>query len=204
MKYNYAISLTDIWHSGNFPNQNGDSMWKVAGYITIERDWAPTVFFLCLYNIAFQIVNCYRRKVGNNTIKMLHSIATQINIGRYWPHYDVTLFPTPSWNWNALLLILLGVIISTEVWYVAINRLDFKTSSLTELKFMAFHYANTCFKRIIISRTEYSFLSKQPVKSVRKTVGFLSLNRISELIWDNESYERRAPSDSSSEDQESF
>jgi hypothetical protein len=73
-----------------------------------------------------------------------------------------------------------------------------------ELKYVAFHYVNTCFKCVIISRTEYSFLSKQSVKSVRKTAGFLSLNRISELIWDNESYKTRAPRDISSDDEGSF
>ena len=56
-----------------------------------------------------------------------------------------------------------------------------KTSSLTELKYMAFHYVTTCFKCIIIRRTEYSLLSKQSVMSVRKTAGLLSLNRLSGL-----------------------
>jgi hypothetical protein len=36
--------------------------------------------------------------------------------------------------------------------------------------------------------------------SVPKRVGFLSLNRISELVLDSEIYEAGAPSDSSSED----
>jgi hypothetical protein len=28
LKYNYAISLTDIWHSGPYPSQNRDSTWQ--------------------------------------------------------------------------------------------------------------------------------------------------------------------------------
>jgi hypothetical protein len=40
--------------------------------------------------------------------------------------------------------------------------------------------------------------------SVRKRAGFLSLNRISELVLDSESYEAGAPSDSSSEDEGGF
>jgi len=39
---------------------------------------------------------------------------------------------------------------------------------------------------------------------VRKKAGFLSLNWISELVLDNESYEAGAPSDSSSEDEGGF
>ena len=50
---------------------------------------------------------------------------------------------------------------------------------------MDFQYVTTCFKCIIICRTEYLFLSKQPVMSVRKTAGFLSLNRLSEMVWDS-------------------
>ena len=57
----------------------------------------------------------------------------------------------------------------------------------------------TCFKHVIISWTEYSFLSKQSVMSVPKRAWILYLNRISELVWYNESYEVGAPSDSSSE-----
>jgi len=45
-------------------------------------------------------------------------------------------------------------------------------------------------------------LSKLSVMSVRQE--FLSLNRISELVWDSECYEAVAPSDSSSEDEECF
>jgi len=62
----------------------------------------------------------------------------------------------------------------------------------------------TRFKCLIINRTEYSFLSQQSVKSVRKRAGFLSLNRVSELVWDNESYEAEAPSDDTSEDERGF
>jgi hypothetical protein len=40
--------------------------------------------------------------------------------------------------------------------------------------------------------------------NVRNRAGFLSLNRISELVWDSESYEARAPSDNSSEDKGGF
>ena len=69
---------------------------------------------------------------------------------------------------------------------------------------MGFHYVNTCFICVIISRTEYSFLSKQTMKIVPQRAVFLSLNRISELIWDIESYEARAPSDSSSEKEGKF
>ena len=61
------------------------------------------------------------------------------------------------------------------------------------------------FKRIIIiSRTEYSFLNKQSVKSAHKTTGFLSLNWISELFWDSESYEAGAPSDNNCDDESDF
>jgi len=40
--------------------------------------------------------------------------------------------------------------------------------------------------------------------SVRKKAWILSLNRITELVWDKESYEAVAPSDSSSEDEGGF
>jgi hypothetical protein len=56
--------------------------------------------------------------------------------------------------------------------------------SLIELKYMV---VNTRFKCVIISWTEYEFLSKQSAMSVRKAAGFLSLNRISELVWDSKS-----------------
>ena len=54
----------------------------------------------------------------------------------------------------------------------------------------------------MISRTEYSFLSQQSVMSApAKTARFLSPNRISELVWDSESEEAGAPSDSFFEDE---
>jgi len=59
---------------------------------------------------------------------------------------------------------------------------------------MAFH-CFTCSNCIIISRTEYSFLSQQSAMSVGKTAGFLSSNRVSELLWDSESGETGASSD---------
>jgi hypothetical protein len=70
-----------------------------------------------------------------------------------------------------------------------------------ELKYITFHYMTTCLKCVIISRNEYSFLGKQSLISVRKSKrpGFLSINLISELVWDSESYEAGAPSDSSCE-----
>ena len=43
---------------------------------------------------------------------------------------------------------------------------------------MALFYVSTCFKRVTISRIEYSFLSQQSEMSVCKRAGFLSLNRI--------------------------
>jgi hypothetical protein len=65
-------------------------------------------------------------------------------------------------------------------------------------------HVTTCFKCIIISRTEYSFLSMQSVMSVCKRAGFLSLNQISELVWDSQSYDARAPRDNSSEEEGGF
>ena len=73
-----------------------------------------------------------------------------------------------------------------------------------ELKYMAFHYVTTHFKCVIITWTKHSFLSQQSVKSVHKTAGFLSLNQISELVWDSESYEAGAPNDNTSEDKGGF
>jgi hypothetical protein len=72
-----------------------------------------------------------------------------------------------------------------------------------ELKYITFHYM-TCFKCVIISRAEYSFLRKKALMSGRKRAGFLSLNRISELVWDGDSYEAEAPCDSSCEDKGGF
>jgi len=40
--------------------------------------------------------------------------------------------------------------------------------------------------------------------NVHKTAGFLSLDRISELVWDSESYKAGAPSDNNSEDDGGF
>jgi len=59
-------------------------------------------------------------------------------------------------------------------------------SSLIQLKYMAFHYVITCFKCIIISQNEYSFLSKQFAMSVFKTAGFMFINGVSEKVWDSE------------------
>jgi len=64
---------------------------------------------------------------------------------------------------------------------------------------MAFHYMNKFLKRVITSRTEYSILSKQSGKIVRKRALVLSLIQTSELILDKEIFEARAQSDSSSE-----
>ena len=60
---------------------------------------------------------------------------------------------------------------------------------------MAFQCVATCSSFVIITHTEYSFLSKQIAMSVRKTAGFLSPNRISQLVWDSESEEAGASSD---------
>jgi len=61
---------------------------------------------------------------------------------------------------------------------------------------MAFHCVTTCSSCEIISWTEYSFLIQQSAMSVRKRAGFLSPNRISELVWDSGSEEAGASSDS--------
>jgi hypothetical protein len=45
------------------------------------------------------------------------------------------------------------------------------------------------FNFLMISRTEYTFLSQQSAMSVCKRAGFLSPNRISELVCDRESEE---------------
>jgi len=60
---------------------------------------------------------------------------------------------------------------------------------------MAFQRVITCSNFVIISPTEYSFVSQQIAMSVRKRAGFLSPNRISELVWDSESEEAGASSD---------
>ena len=69
---------------------------------------------------------------------------------------------------------------------------------------MAFHCVATC-SNCVISRTEYSFLSQQSVMSaLGRKASFLSPNRISELVWDSESEEAGASSDSFSEDEGGF
>jgi len=47
----------------------------------------------------------------------------------------------------------------------------------------------------MISRTEYSFLSQQSAMSVHKRAGFLSLQQISEVVWDSENEGVGASSD---------
>ena len=60
---------------------------------------------------------------------------------------------------------------------------------------MEFQRITTCSNFVILSQTEYSFLSQQSAMSVGKTAGFLSSNRVSELLWDSESEETAASSD---------
>ena len=63
----------------------------------------------------------------------------------------------------------------------------------------------TTFSNCMISRTEYSFLSQQSVISALRTKArFLSVNRISELVWDSKREEAGTPSNSFSEDKEGF
>jgi hypothetical protein len=69
---------------------------------------------------------------------------------------------------------------------------------------MAFHCVTTCSNCVIINHTEKSFLSKQSAMSAYKRVGFLSPNRISELVWDSESKEAGASSNIISEVELSF
>ena len=70
---------------------------------------------------------------------------------------------------------------------------------------MAFHCVTTCSNCVIISWTEYSFLSHQSVMSApTKTARFLSLNQISVLVLDSESNDAGAPSDNISEDEGGF
>ena len=38
LKYNFAMSLTHIWHSVSYHSQNRESLWKIARYITTKRD----------------------------------------------------------------------------------------------------------------------------------------------------------------------
>jgi hypothetical protein len=65
---------------------------------------------------------------------------------------------------------------------------------------MTFH-VTICFICVIITRTGYSFLSKQSVLSGRMRPRFLSLNRLSELVWEPELWSR---SNSSYEDEGGF
>jgi len=60
---------------------------------------------------------------------------------------------------------------------------------------MALQCVATCSNFVIITWTEYSFLSQQIVMSVRRRAGFLSQNRVSELVWDSESEEAGASSE---------
>ena len=57
---------------------------------------------------------------------------------------------------------------------------------------MAFHYVTTCFIRVIRTGTEYSFLNKQSVLSAPMRPRFLSLNLLSELVWDSQNNEAGA------------
>ena len=57
---------------------------------------------------------------------------------------------------------------------------------------MAFQCITTCSNFVIISWTEYLFLSQQSAMSMRKRAVFLSPNQISELVWDSKSEEAEA------------
>jgi hypothetical protein len=61
---------------------------------------------------------------------------------------------------------------------------------------MEFHCITICSNCIIIRRIEFSFLSQQSVMSVCKTFGFLSPNRIAELVWDSKSEKDEASNNS--------
>jgi len=54
---------------------------------------------------------------------------------------------------------------------------------------MAFQCVTTCSNFLIISQTEYYFLSQQSAMSVRMRARFLSPNQISEMVWDSDSEE---------------
>jgi len=58
----------------------------------------------------------------------------------------------------------------------------------------AFQCITTCSNFVIISRTEYLFLSQQSAMYVCKRARFPSPDRISELVWDSKSEEVRASS----------
>jgi len=61
---------------------------------------------------------------------------------------------------------------------------------------MPFQCVTACSNFLIISWTEYSILSQQSAMSVHKRAGFLSPNRISELVWNSKSEEAGASSNS--------
>jgi hypothetical protein len=99
-------------------------------------------------------------------------------------------------TWEASFANSTGRIIPTAVWYIEINRLVYKYSShKTSWNNVSFQCVTTCSNCLITSRTEYSFLSQQSAMCVRKRPGFLSPNRISELVWESESEEAGASSD---------
>jgi len=60
---------------------------------------------------------------------------------------------------------------------------------------MAFQSVTTRSNFLIISQTEYSFLSQQSAMSVHKRSGFLSPHWISEVVWDSDSEGAGSPSD---------
>jgi len=60
---------------------------------------------------------------------------------------------------------------------------------------MAFQCIITCSNFVVKSCNDYSFLIQQSAMSVCKRAGFLSPNRISELVWDSESEEAGASRD---------
>jgi len=99
-------------------------------------------------------------------------------------------------TWEASFANSTGLIIPTAVWNIEIKRPVCKyLSHKTSWNNMAFQCFTTCSNFLIISRTEYSFLSQQSVMSVHKRAKFLSPNWISELVWDSESEEAGASSD---------
>jgi len=51
---------------------------------------------------------------------------------------------------------------------------------------MAFQCVTTCSNFLIISRTEYPFLSQQSAMSMCKRAGFMSLKRMAKVVWDSE------------------
>jgi hypothetical protein len=67
--------------------------------------------------------------------------------------------------------------------------------AISQLKYMVLQCITNGLNFLMISRTEYTFLSQQSVMSVRKRAGFLSPNRISELVCDRENEEAGALND---------